>query len=61
MQAQNVLPGKTVAITFDDAYLDNLTNAKALLDKFGFPFTIFVNPGIINRNEKNHSTCLSNS
>jgi peptidoglycan/xylan/chitin deacetylase (PgdA/CDA1 family) len=60
MQSQRVLPDKTVAITFDDAYLDNLMNAKPLLDKFDFPYTIFVNPGIINRNEnKNKSQYLS--
>jgi peptidoglycan/xylan/chitin deacetylase (PgdA/CDA1 family) len=51
IQKQQVLHDKTVAITFDDAYLDNLINAKPLLDKFDFPFTIFVNPGIINRNQ----------
>ena len=60
MQSQKVLPDKTVAITFDDAYLDNLINAKPLLDRFNFPYTIFVNPGIINRNEnKKKSQYLS--
>ncbi len=60
MQLQRVLPDKTVAITFDDAYLDNLTNAKPLLDTFDYPYTIFVNPGIINRNDnKKKSQYLS--
>jgi peptidoglycan/xylan/chitin deacetylase (PgdA/CDA1 family) len=60
MQSQKVLPDKTVAITFDDAYLDNLINAKPLLDTFNFPYTIFVNPGIINRNDnKKKSQYLS--
>ena len=48
---QQPLPDKSVAITFDDAYIDVLTQAKPILDKFGFPYTIYVNPGIINRNE----------
>ncbi len=53
---QQTLPDKSVAITFDDAYIDVLTQAKPILDKFSFPYTIFVNPGIINRNEKNNAS-----
>jgi len=44
------LKDKTVVITFDDAYTDILTQAKPLLDQFNYPYTIFVNPAIINRN-----------
>ena len=33
------LPDKTVVITFDDAYQDNMTFAKPLLDKFNYPYT----------------------
>ncbi len=51
IKAQKPLPDKSVAITFDDAYTDVLNYAKPILDKFAFPYTIFVNPGIINRNE----------
>jgi peptidoglycan/xylan/chitin deacetylase (PgdA/CDA1 family) len=47
---------KTIAITFDDAYVDIFTQAKPLLDKYKYPYTIFVNPSIINRNEKNISS-----
>ncbi len=50
------LPDKSVAITFDDAYLDLQTQAKPLLDKFGFPYTIYVNPAIITRNDKKKSS-----
>ena len=53
IKTQQPLKDKSVAITFDDAYINILTNAKPLLDKFGFPYTIFVNPAIINRNETN--------
>jgi len=48
---QQPIKDKTVAITFDDAYVDVLTHAKLLLDQFNYPYTIFVNPAIINRNE----------
>ncbi len=51
IKAQKALPDKSVAITFDDAYTDVLTYAKPILDKFSYPYTIFVNPGIIDQNK----------
>ncbi|MEJ2575087.1 MAG: polysaccharide deacetylase family protein [Gammaproteobacteria bacterium] len=36
------LPDKAVAITFDDAYRSVLTTAAPLLEKHGWPFTVFV-------------------
>jgi peptidoglycan/xylan/chitin deacetylase (PgdA/CDA1 family) len=36
------IPGRTVAITFDDGYKDNYTNALPLLKKHGLPATFFV-------------------
>ena len=57
---QQPLKNKTVAITFDDAYIDVLTNAKPLLDEYNYPYTIYVNPSIINNNEnKKNSHYLS--
>lgn len=57
---QQPLKDKAVAITFDDAYIDILTNAKPLLDQYNYPYTIYVNPSIINRNEgKKNSHYLS--
>jgi peptidoglycan/xylan/chitin deacetylase (PgdA/CDA1 family) len=50
IKKQQPLQNKTVAITFDDGYRDIIDNAKPLLDKFGYPFTIFVNPSMIGRN-----------
>jgi len=50
IKQQQTLPDKSVVITFDDAYLDILTNGKPILDKHGFPFTIFINPGIVEQN-----------
>ncbi len=43
------LPKKTVAITFDDAYVSIYTEAFPILRQHGFPFTIFVAPGPIDK------------
>jgi peptidoglycan/xylan/chitin deacetylase (PgdA/CDA1 family) len=40
------IPHKTVAITFDDGYLDNYTNGFPILKKYNLPATFFV---VINR------------
>jgi peptidoglycan/xylan/chitin deacetylase (PgdA/CDA1 family) len=47
IRKQQPIPDKTIAITFDDGYLDILVNAKPLLDKFNYPFSIFINPNVI--------------
>ena len=41
------IPDKSVAITFDDGYADNLRNAKPLLEKSGIPATVFITSGYI--------------
>lgn len=41
------LPGKTVAITFDDGYASVASQAAPLLKQHGYPYTIFVNPNLI--------------
>ena len=54
IKQQKSLPDKSVVITFDDAYTDILTNGKPILDKHNYPFTIFVNPSIVERNSKSY-------
>lgn len=41
--------GRSVAITFDDGFRDNLTVALPLLEKFQLPMTLFVTAGFLGR------------
>ncbi|WP_440056253.1 polysaccharide deacetylase family protein [Pseudoalteromonas sp. T1lg65] len=41
------LPAKTIAITFDDGYDNNIEAAAPILESFSYPYTIFVNPKLI--------------
>jgi len=54
IKKQQPIPDKTVVITFDDAYVDILTNGKPILDKFEYPFTIFINPAIVERKSRRY-------
>ncbi|MCF2950290.1 polysaccharide deacetylase family protein [Paraglaciecola aquimarina] len=47
LQNQQALPDKTVVITFDDGYQNIHQNAHPILQKFGFHYTIFINPALI--------------
>jgi len=42
MVKKESLPVKSVVITFDDGYQDNLTNALPILKKYGFKATIYL-------------------
>jgi peptidoglycan/xylan/chitin deacetylase (PgdA/CDA1 family) len=46
---QGKLPSKTVLVTFDDGYKDNLTLALPILKKYSVPATIYITTGFINR------------
>jgi peptidoglycan/xylan/chitin deacetylase (PgdA/CDA1 family) len=39
---------KWVAITFDDAFDNILENGTPILEEFGYPYTIFINPSTVN-------------
>lgn len=41
------LPRRSIVLTFDDGYANNLTHAKPLLEKYGVPATIFVTSGYL--------------
>ena len=48
-QQQKQLSDATVAITFDDGYVDNLFNAKPLLERAELPATVYIASGCIGR------------
>ncbi len=41
--SDKILPDKTVIITFDDGYRSVYENAYPLLQRYGFPFAVFIN------------------
>ncbi|WP_063359160.1 polysaccharide deacetylase family protein [Pseudoalteromonas luteoviolacea] len=51
LRAGKPLPINTVAITFDDGYDNNIEAAAPLLEAFNFPYTIFVNPKLIDEGQ----------
>ncbi len=42
------LPERTVVITFDDGFRNILENGHPIMRKYGFDYTIFINPALIN-------------
>jgi len=48
------LPDRAVAITFDDGYLSVYETAFPMLESFGFPFTVFLSTGPIDRQSRGY-------
>ncbi|HSE98315.1 MAG TPA: polysaccharide deacetylase family protein, partial [Blastocatellia bacterium] len=46
------LPHRSAVITFDDGYVDNLWNARPLLEQFDLPATVFVTTGNTGRSRE---------
>ena len=46
---QDSLPPKSVAVTFDDGYSDNLYFAKPILEKYEIPVTVFICTGYMGK------------
>ncbi len=53
IEKQSQLPEKTVVLTFDDGYLDNLTNALPLMKKYNARATLYL---VVDRHDNDWST-----
>lgn len=49
LKSKQPLPDNAVVITFDDGYKNIYQNAHPILQKFGFPYTIFINPALVGK------------
>lgn len=56
LKSGQTLPDKTAAITFDDGYTSVYDTAFPLLKEHGWPFTVFVNPGLVGSNDRLYAT-----
>ena len=54
LQAGEAISDRAVAITFDDGYSSIYETAFPMLQEFGFPFTLFLSTGPIDRNQPNY-------
>jgi peptidoglycan/xylan/chitin deacetylase (PgdA/CDA1 family) len=52
LRAAGTVPRRSLAITFDDGYLDNLTEAKPLLEQYDVPATVFVVSGYVGSGQR---------
>ena len=51
LKQQQPIADNAVVITFDDSYENNFTTAHPILMEFGYPYTIFISPGSIDKGD----------
>lgn len=51
LQQKKAMPLNWVAITFDDGFANVYDNARPILREFGYPYTMFLGPALIDRRE----------
>lgn len=51
LRQNTAIPQNAVVITFDDSYENNFTTAHPILREFGYPYTIFISPGSIDKGD----------
>ncbi len=51
LQQNEAIADNAVVITFDDSYENNFTTAHPILQEFGYPYTIFISPGSIDKGD----------
>jgi len=61
IKSHKQLPENSVAVTFDDGYKDNYTQALSILKKYSVPVTIFLSVGAIEENKPIWFDVVANS
>lgn len=51
LQQGEPVADNAVVITFDDSYENNFSTAHPILQEFGYPYTIFISPGSIDKGD----------